>query len=82
MQLKLGLIRPAQCRKADETVGHIVCKCSKLAQRDYKVRHDSVAKAVHWNLCKKYGLECKDKWYEHEPERVRESDELSRSCGT
>ena len=62
------------CLNTDETVGHVVCECSKLAQRDYKARHDSVAKAVHWNLCKKFDLECKEKWYEHEPEKVIESD--------
>lgn len=64
------------CLNADETVGHVVCECSKLAQRDYKARHDSVAKAVHWNLCKKFDLECKEKWYEHEPEKVIESDKV------
>ena len=31
------------CLNADETVGHVVCECSKLALRDYKARHDSVA---------------------------------------
>ena len=64
------------CLNADETVGHVVCECSKLALRKYKARHDSVAKAVHWNLCKKFDLECKEKWYEHEPEKVIESDKV------
>ena len=25
-----------------------------LAQNQYKKRHDTVTRAVHWNLCKKY----------------------------
>ena len=37
----------------------------KLAQREYKQRHDSIAKVVRWKLCEKYHLEKKDKWYEH-----------------
>ena len=48
-----------------ESVNHIVCECKKLAQREYKQRHDNVTKVVHWELCEKYHLEKKDKWYEH-----------------
>ena len=43
------------CGAADET--HIVSECSKLAQNEYKqVRHDNVAKMLHWRLCKKSGF--------------------------
>ena len=28
------------CRKADESIDHIVSGCSKLAQKEYKRRHD------------------------------------------
>ena len=42
------------CGAADETVAHIVSECSKLAQKEYKqVRHDNVAKMLHWKLCEK-----------------------------
>ena len=57
-------------------VSHIVCKCSALAQREYKGRHDGLAKAVHQCLCRKYGLEVIDKWYEHVPGKVRESEKV------
>ena len=40
------------CKEADETVTHIICQCRKLAQKEYKRRHD-VARALHWELCKK-----------------------------
>ena len=48
------------CRMCDEsggTVQHIICECKKLAQREYKRRHDTVAKLVHWKFCEKYNLE-------------------------
>ena len=54
-----------------------MCEGSKLAQCDNKSRHDGVARAVHCNLCKKHGLECKrDKWHEHEAESVVESENV------
>ena len=48
-----------------ESVSHIVSECKKLAQKDYKRKHDKVAKIVHWKLCTKYELESEDKWYEY-----------------
>ena len=42
------------CDSADETVAHIVAECQKLARKEYKqVRHDNVAKVIHWKLCEK-----------------------------
>ena len=38
------------CGEKDESVNHIVCECKKVAQREYKQRHDNVAKVVHWKL--------------------------------
>ena len=38
------------CGKRGESIQHIVAECEKLAQRDYKRRHDNVAKKVHWEL--------------------------------
>ena len=35
------------CRKVDESVDHIVSDCSKLAQKDYKRRHDNLGKILH-----------------------------------
>ena len=41
------------CGSADETVAHIVAECQKLAQKEYKqVRHDNVAKVIHWNYAR------------------------------
>ena len=43
------------CEKKSETISHIVSKCEKLAQKEYKRNHD-VARIVHWKLCGKYNL--------------------------
>ena len=64
------------CGSADETVAHIVAECQKLAQKEYKqVRHDNVAKVIHWKLCEKWGFEKSDQCYTHKPEKVLESEE-------
>ena len=64
------------CGERGETVQHIICECKKLAQREYKRRHDTVAKLVHWKLCEKHNLERQEKWYEHCPEGVVEDDDV------
>ena len=51
------------CDDRDKTINHIISKCSKLAQKEYKVRHDWVGKVIHAN-----------KWYIHNPEPVLEND--------
>ena len=38
---------------------HIVIGCRKLAQEEYRKRHDAVALQVHWKPYRKCGLECK-----------------------
>ena len=48
-------------------------ECKKLAQKEYKKKHDNVARYIHWLLMEKYGMERSVKWYEHEPESVMES---------
>lgn len=62
------------CGRADETIMHLLCECSVLASRDYKLRHDTVAKYVHWSLAVRCGFQCCSKWYEHVPENVMEND--------
>ena len=64
------------CGESGETVEHIICKCKKLAQRECKRRHDTVAKLVHWKLCRKHNLERKEKWYEHCPEGAVEDEDV------
>ena len=61
------------CGIKHETVYHIVSECSKLAQREYKRRHDNVARYIHWRLCGKFDHDRAKNWYEHNPEGVSES---------
>ena len=65
-------------KKAGESIDHVVNGCSKLAQKEYKRRHDNLGKIVNWKLTRKCNFEAGDKWYEHEPESVLESEEC---CG-
>ena len=60
----------------EETVMHLVSGCVNLAQKQYKRRHDNVARRVYWGLYKKHGLDSSDKWYEHTPADVVENDEV------
>ena len=64
------------CGEKGESVGHLISGCKKLAQREYKRRHDNVARIVHWTLRRKYGLERATHWYDHAPKGVVESDEI------
>ena len=41
------------CGSKGETIAHVVSECGKLAQTDYKGRHDNVARYIHWQLCGK-----------------------------
>ena len=64
------------CGRKGESVQHITSECKKLAQKEYKRRHDNVAKKVHWDICRKNGLEHSEKWYEHAPEGEVEKEEI------
>ena len=63
------------CKKVNECIDHIVSGCSKLAQKQYKRRHDNLGKIVHWKLPRKSNFEAGDKWYENEPESVLENED-------
>ena len=45
------------CGYRDETLNHILSECSKLAQKEYKTRHDWVDKRIHWEMCKEFELD-------------------------
>ena len=64
------------CGEKGESIGHIVSECEKLAQAEYKRRHDNVARIFHWTLCGKHDLERGANWYEHYPQGVVESDKV------
>ena len=49
---------------------------TRLAQGEYKKRHDKVALRLHWELCQTYGFDHPKHWYEHVPEMVVENNEV------
>ena len=53
----------------------MVSGCSKLAQKEYKRRHDNLGKIVHWKLARKCNFEAGEKCYEHKPESVLENED-------
>ena len=60
-------------RERDETVNHIISKCSRLAQEEYKSRHNWLGKMFHWELCKQLKFHYTNKWYTHQPKTVLEN---------
>ena len=49
------------CGTKEEAIMHLVCGFPKLVKKQYKRRHDNVARRVHSELCKKHGLESSDR---------------------
>ena len=62
------------CNQKDETINHIVSECKMLANREYKRRHDNVARLVHGKLCYKYDANRSEKWYQLQPGVVVENE--------
>ena len=46
-----------------------------VAVANLQRRHDNLGKIVHWKLARKRNFEAGDKWHEHEPESVLESED-------
>ena len=55
------------CGDRDEAINHIISECSKLAQKEYKARHDWVGKVIHWEMWRKFQFDHTNKWYMHNP---------------
>ena len=51
-------------------INHVISECSKLAQKEYKTRHDWMGKVIHWELYKKLNFDHANKWYMHNTESV------------
>ena len=56
-------------------MGHLASECTKLAQREYRSRHDNVTRIIRWKICGKHDLERASKWHEHAPQGV-ETDKV------
>ena len=51
-----------------------ISECSKLAQKEYKARHDLVGKVIHREMCRKFQFDHTNKWYMHNPAPALEND--------
>ena len=60
----------------NETDTHLIYGCKELAQKEYKRRHDNIARIVDWKLCGIYNLGRVDKWYEHNPDGAIENESV------
>ena len=63
------------CGDYPETVGHLVSACTKLAQTEYRRRHDKMGLRVYWEVCGVYGLKRSERWHLEVPDGVRKSDD-------
>ena len=54
----------------------MTAECKKLAQKEYKQRHDNIVRIVHLELCQKFGLFGEVKWFNHKPASVVENDRV------
>ena len=66
------------CGKEMETVLHLVAGCEVLSKGGYKRRHDKMGLRIYWEMCKKNGIKCSEKWYEEVPDPVRISDDKKK----
>ena len=59
-----------------ESIQHITGGCTRLANNQYTDRHNSVAKILHQELARKYGLVSGDMkpYYEYQPQNVLENE--------
>ena len=64
----------------DETINHIKSEYCKLAQKEYKARHDWIGKVIHWKMCKKFKFDHTNKWYMHNPAPFLENDTHKLLC--
>ena len=60
--------------KAVEKITHIVRECTRLAQKEYKRRHDWIGSCIHWEICGAKGIPLATKWQEHQPEGVMQNE--------
>ena len=65
------------CGRFDETIDHLVSGCPELAKTNYIHRHNKAAAHMHWAICKEFGIEVKEQWYEHEPKTVTWNDSVT-----
>ena len=72
--IRTNHIKYRLCGDRDETINHMISECNKLAQKEYKTRHDWVDMVIAWELGNKLKFDHTNKWYMHNPASVLEND--------
>ena len=54
---------------------YLVSACTKLAQTEYRRRHDKMGLRVYWEVCGVYGVKRSERWHLEVPDGVRKSDD-------
>ena len=62
-------------------INQMIREYRKLAQKEYKTRHDWVGKVIHWELCKKLKFHHTNKWYMHNLKSLMENLDAQTSLG-
>ena len=65
------------CGRFDKTIDHLVSGCPELAKTEYIHHHNKAAAHMQWKICKEFGIEVKERWYEHEPKTLTENDSVT-----
>ena len=65
------------CGYFNKTINHLVSGCPELAKTEYIQCHCKATARMHWKICKEFGTEVKEQWYEHEPMTVTRKDSIT-----
>ena len=65
------------CTRYEETVDHLISDCPTLTPNECLNRHNRVAQYLHYKICKHYGAQHAENWYEHRPVAVTETDDVT-----
>ena len=65
------------CGRFDETIDHLVSGGPELAKTENIQWPQQGSCTLHWKICKEFGIEVKERWYEHEPKTVTENDSVT-----
>ena len=63
------------CGERDESITHLIAECKKLAQKEYKQRHN-IGRIVHLELSQKFDLVGELKLYNHKPASAIENGKV------
>ena len=68
------------CTQYEETIDHLISGCPTLTPNEYLNRQNRVASYFHWKICKHCGAQHSGNWYEHQPEAITETDNVTILC--